>query len=67
MQNQVVLILLDLIKVSQFIDPKIYEEEWFLFSPLFPTKTIQIKGADLKKAFENCENKVTEVTFNSQI
>jgi len=50
-----------------FVDPKIYEEEWFLFSPLYPTKTIQVKGADLKKIFNNCGNKVTLVTSNSQV
>ena len=53
--------------VPIFVDPRIYEEEWFLFSPLYPTKTIQVKGADLKKIFNNCGNKVTLVTSNSQV
>lgn len=50
--------------VEIFIDPKIYEEEWFLFSPLYPTKTIQVKGGDLKKVFEICGNKIEETSFN---
>lgn len=44
-----------------YIDPKIYDQEWMLFSPIFPTKTIQAKGADLKKVFDSLENKVQEV------
>lgn len=48
-----------------YVDPQIYEQEWFLFSPVLPTKTIQAKGADLKKVFDNLENKVEEVdNFN---
>lgn len=48
-----------------YLDPKIYEQEWFLFSPVLPTKTIQAKGVDLRKVFDNLDNKVTEVTnFN---
>lgn len=48
-----------------YVDPKIYEQEWFLFSPVLPTKTVQAKGADLKKVFDNIDNKVTEViNFN---
>ena len=50
-----------------YVDPKIYEQEWFLFSPVLPTKTIQVKGADLKKVFDNLENKVEEVTNFNQI
>ncbi len=50
---------------SVYIDPGIQGQEWFLFSPVLPTKTIQAKGADLKKVFDNLENKVEEVTnFN---
>ncbi|MFA6322530.1 MAG: YbaK/EbsC family protein [Candidatus Buchananbacteria bacterium] len=44
-----------------YIDPKIYDQEWLLFSPIFPTKTVQIKGADLKKIFKNLKNNVYEV------
>jgi Ala-tRNA(Pro) deacylase len=48
-----------------YIDPQIYEQEWMLFSPVVPTKTIQAKGSDLKKIFSSLENKVEEVTnFN---
>ena len=48
-----------------YADPNIYNQEWFLFSPVLPTKTVQAKGADLKKVFDNLENKVVEVTaFN---
>lgn len=48
-----------------YIDPKVYEQEWLLFSPVLPTKTIQAKGNDLRKLFESLENKVEEVNnFN---
>ncbi len=48
-----------------YVDPKIYEQEWMLFSPVVPTKTAQVKGSDLKKVFNSLENKVQEVTnFN---
>jgi len=48
-----------------YVDPKIYEQEWMLFSPVVPTKTVQAKGADLKKVFNSLDNNVQEVTgFN---
>jgi len=48
-----------------YMDPKIYEQEWVLFSPAVPTRTVQAKGLDLKRVFDNLENKVQEVTdFN---
>ena len=48
-----------------YVDPKIYEQEWMLFSPVVPTKTIQAKGSDLRNVFNSLENKVEEVTnFN---
>ncbi len=48
-----------------YIDPNIYEQEWLLFSPILPTKTIQIKGVNLKKIFTLLANTVIEVTnFN---
>lgn len=53
------------IQYDIYADPEIYQQEWFLFSPVFPTKTIQVKGEDLRKVFNNLENKVEEVTgFN---
>jgi Ala-tRNA(Pro) deacylase len=54
------------LKYEIFVDPVIYEQEWFLFSPVLPTKTIQVKGADLKKIFDNLENKTAEVTTFNQ-
>lgn len=50
--------------VDIFVDPEIYKKDWFLFSPLFPTKTIQVKGAHLKKVFNNLGNKIKEISFN---
>jgi len=48
-----------------YLDPKIYDQEWLLFSPVFPTKTVQVKGTDLKRVFDCLENNVFEVTnFN---
>lgn len=44
-----------------YVDPTIFEEEWLLFSPVLPTKTVQAKGEGLKKVFDNLENKVSEV------
>lgn len=49
---------------SIFVDPTIYNEEWLLFSPALPNKTIQVKGKDLKKVFTGLKNKVTEINFN---
>ncbi|OGY81390.1 MAG: hypothetical protein A3F54_01915 [Candidatus Kerfeldbacteria bacterium RIFCSPHIGHO2_12_FULL_48_17] len=50
-----------------YVDPGIYEQEWLLFSPLLPTKTVQVRGVDLKKVFAALENNVQEVTdFNLQ-
>ncbi|MFA5792398.1 MAG: YbaK/EbsC family protein [Candidatus Gracilibacteria bacterium] len=52
-------------KFNIFVDPKIFNEEWLLFSPVLPTKTVQAKGSDLKKVFTSLSNKVEEVTdFN---
>jgi prolyl-tRNA editing enzyme YbaK/EbsC (Cys-tRNA(Pro) deacylase) len=48
-----------------YVDSKMYQQEWMLFSPVFPTKTIQAKGSDLGKVFDAIENKVEEVSsFN---
>ncbi|TAK96389.1 YbaK/EbsC family protein [Patescibacteria group bacterium] len=48
-----------------YVDPRIYEQEWLLFSPVVPTKTVQARGVDLKKVFDSLENKVQEVeNFN---
>ena len=46
--------------ISIYIDPIVYEQEWFLFSPLYPTKTIQIKGNNLKTIFRQIKNKILE-------
>lgn len=51
--------------IDIFTDPEIFKQEWLLFSPVLPTKTVQAKGVDLKRVFDNLPNKVTEVTnFN---
>ena len=53
------------VQYDLYVDPEIYKQEWMLFSPVVPTKTVQAKGADLKKVFDSLENKVQEVTnFN---
>lgn len=55
-------------KFNVFVDPQIFEQEWILFSPVLPTKTVQAKGSDLKKVFAALENKIEEVTdFNQTI
>ncbi|MEW5805502.1 MAG: YbaK/EbsC family protein [Patescibacteria group bacterium] len=48
--------------IKIFIDPDIYKQEWFLFSPVLPTRTVQVRGVDLKKVFDNLKNSVQEVT-----
>ena len=51
--------------VPIYVDPEIYNQEWLLFSPVLPTRTVQAKGMDLKKVFGNLHNKVLEITnFN---
>lgn len=51
--------------IDIYVDPHMYQQDWFLFSPVLPTRTIQAKGSDLKRVFDNLSNKVTEVTdFN---
>jgi hypothetical protein len=48
-----------------YIDPIIFDQEWFLFSPVFPNQTIQARGSDLKKVFSKLGNIVVETTkFN---
>lgn len=47
-------------KFKIYIDPVIYDQEWFLFSPLYPDKTIQVAGNSLKTVFQNLPNFVTE-------
>lgn len=48
-----------------YVDPKIYNQEWLLFSPILSTKTVQAKGVDLKKVFDNLKNTVEEIAnFN---
>jgi hypothetical protein len=47
-------------KYKIFVNPAIYDQEWFLFSPLFPDKTIQITGSSLKTVFQQLSNSVTE-------
>ena len=44
-----------------YVDTGVFDQEWILFSPLFSTKTVQARGGDLKKLFENIPGKVTEV------
>mgnify|MGYP001570751470 FL=1 len=48
--------------VDIYVDPKIYEQEWFLFSPVLSSKTVQARGEHLKRVFDNLINKVKEVT-----
>jgi Ala-tRNA(Pro) deacylase len=44
--------------VPLFVDPIVFEQEWTLFSPGMTTRTIQVKGFDLKKVFDLVENPV---------
>lgn len=52
--------------VNIYIDPVVYSQNWFLFSPVLSTRTVQAKGADLKKVFSSLPNQVTETPdFNT--
>jgi Ala-tRNA(Pro) deacylase len=53
-------------KFNIYIDPEIYRQEWLLFSPVYPSKTIQIKGQELRKIFNMLENEIQEVTTFNQ-
>ncbi|MDD4351613.1 MAG: YbaK/EbsC family protein [Candidatus Gracilibacteria bacterium] len=44
-----------------YLDPEIFKQEWLLFSPVLPTRTVQARGADLRKVFAVLENEVHEV------
>ncbi len=51
--------------IPLYIDPTIYDQEWLVFSPVLPTRTVQLHGTDFKKIIENLPNKVIEVeNFN---
>lgn len=43
-----------------YVDPIVYQQEWFVFSPCLPNFTVQAKGSDLKKVFDSLENHVEE-------
>lgn len=49
-----------------YVDPVIYEQEWLLFSPVYPTKTVQARGPDLRSVFSNIQNQVEEVSSFNQ-
>lgn len=49
-------------EIDTYVDPEVYDQEWFLFSPALPTKTVQIKGSSLKDIFRNLQNKVFETS-----
>lgn len=53
--------------IDIYVDPRIYETDWFLFSPVLPTKTVQARGNDLKQVFSHLENRVSEVDNFNQI
>lgn len=51
--------------VDIFVDPTIYQQEWLLFSPVLSTRTVQAKGEDLKRVFDQLPNNIVEITnFN---
>lgn len=47
-------------KYKIYVDPVIYQQDWFLFSPLYPTKTVQVTGNSLKTIFQKLPNPVVE-------
>ena len=52
--------------VRVFVDPGVYGQDWLLFSPAFPTATVQVRGRDLPRVFRSLPNPTEEVTtFNA--
>lgn len=43
-----------------YMNPNVYNEEWVLFSPALPTRTIQMKGEDFQKVFAFLKNNIFE-------
>lgn len=47
----------DNLNITIFVDVEIFDNEYFIFNPSVPTKSIQIKTEDLKKIYSNLPNK----------
>lgn len=51
-------------EVPLYVNPIVFEQEWLLFSPLFPSKTVQAKGAGLKNLFLRLPNFAGSTVFD---
>lgn len=49
------------------IDPIIFEQTWFLFSPVHPTETVQVAGADLRAIYDRLSNRVINLPSTHDI
>lgn len=45
--------------IKIFVDNEIFKNQYFMFNPWLPTKTIRIKTTDLKKVYQNLKNEVS--------
>lgn len=50
--------------VRIMVDPAVFEQEWLLFSPCRPDRTVQVRGGDLQKVFELLPNEVETIDLN---
>jgi Ala-tRNA(Pro) deacylase len=51
-------------KINIYVDPIIFDQDWLIFSPVIPIKTVQAKGLDLESLFNGLENKVELVALS---
>lgn len=49
-----------------FVDSEIFENEFFIFNPAVPTKSIQIKTSDLKRVYGNLKNEIKFFIHNEE-
>ena len=58
-------------EIKMYVDSEIFENEFFMFNPWVPEKTIRVKTADLKNIYMNLKNEIKtfklseeEIEFN---
>lgn len=49
--------------IKIFVDKEIFENEFFMFNPANPEKSIRLKTEDLKKIYEKMENEIIFFDF----
>ena len=46
------------IDIPVYVDSEIFNNEYFMFNPFNPCKTIRIKTTDLKEIYKNMKNEI---------